>query len=310
MYVVCESCIVRDNKFLSTAFTPALRYSLLQVHVDLYSSWFICTQKESECVCKSKGWNTCTLTKVCCSNTLQPHTCSKNSGIVHMCDTTHSCVCRDSFICVTRLSHMSDMTHSHVWHDSFICVPWLVHTWHMTHSHVIVCARDIVGHHLSPNPFICVPWLVHTWDMTHLHVPACARDIVRHHQSNDFFICVPWLVHIWDMTQLREPACARDAIHHHCSFICVRGVSFIRGTWLIYMCLRAHETLCAIITHSHVWHDSFICVPWLVQTWDMTHSHVPASARNIVRHHRSHISFMCVYIWLTNYRVREWFIDI
>ena len=28
------------------------------------------------------------------------------------------------------------------------------------------------------------------------------------------------------------------------------------------------------MTHSYVWHDSFICVPWLIHICDMTHSHV------------------------------------
>jgi len=40
----------------------------------------------------------------------------------------------------------------------------------------------------------------------------------------------------------------------HDSFICV--------TWLIHMC---------DMTHSYVWHDSFICVTWLIHISDMTH---------------------------------------
>jgi len=47
--------------------------------------------------------------------------CSSSS---YVCDTTHSYVWHDSFICVTWLIHMCDMTHSYVWHDSFICVTW------------------------------------------------------------------------------------------------------------------------------------------------------------------------------------------
>jgi len=45
------------------------------------------------------------------------------------------------------------------------------------------------------------------------------------------------------------------------------------ATWLIYRCDR---------THSCVWHDSFVCVPWLIHTCrhdsftrvDMTHAYV------------------------------------
>ena len=43
----------------------------------------------------------------------------------------------------------------------------------------------------------------------------------------------------------------------HDSFICV--------TWLMHTC---------DMTHSYVWHDSFICVTWLMHTCDMTHSYV------------------------------------
>jgi len=46
-------------------------------------------------------------------------------------------------------------------------------------------------------------------------------------------------------------------------------------TWLIYV-----HFLCACVgyingpPHSYVWHDSFICVTWLIHMCDMTHSYV------------------------------------
>jgi len=66
---------------------------------------------------------------------------------IRMCDTTHSYVCHDSFICVTWPIHMRDMTHSYVWHDSFKCVTWRIHMCDMTYSYVW---------HAS---FTCVTWL-------------------------------------------------------------------------------------------------------------------------------------------------------
>ena len=54
----------------------------------------------------------------------------------------------------------------------------------------------------------------------------------------------------------------------HDSFICV--------TWLIYMC---------DMPHWNVWHDSFVCVTWLICMCDMTHLYV------------LHDSFVCV-TWL------------
>ena len=71
----------------------------------------------------------------------------------------------------------------------------------------------------------------------------------------------------------------------HDSFICV--------TWLIHMC---------DLIHSCVWHDLFICVTWLIHMCDMTHSHVWRD------------SFICV-TWLihmchmTYANLRLWFID-
>ena len=37
--------------------------------------------------------------------------------------------------------------------------------------------------------------------------------------------------------------------------------------------LHNHYQICDM-THSYVWHDSFICVTWLIHIWDMTYSYV------------------------------------
>jgi len=66
------------------------------------------------------------------------------------------------------------------------------------------------------------------------------------------FICATWLVHKWDMTHTY----ARGMTHSyawHDSFVCV--------TWLI--CMRD-------MTHSYAWHDSFVCVTWLIRMRDLT----------------------------------------
>jgi len=59
---------------------------------------------------------------------------------------------------------------------------------------------------------------------------------------------------------------------------CVWHDSFICVTWLICTC---------DMTHSYVWYDSFICVTGLIHTCDMTHSYV------------WHNSFICV-TWLAH----------
>jgi len=64
-------------------------------------------------------------------------------------------------------------------------------------------------------------------------------------------------------------------------YVCIKiHDSFICVTWLIQMC---------DMTHSYVWHAWFICVTWLIQMCDMTHSYVWQD------------SFMCV-TWLIHMR--------
>jgi len=65
----------------------------------------------------------------------------------------------------------------------------------------------------------------------------------------------------------------------HDSFICV--------TWLIHMCDMTHS----YVWHdsSYVWHDSFICVTWLIHMCDMTHSYMWHDSSYVW-----HDSFTCV----------------
>ena len=166
-------------------------------------------------------------------------------------------------------------------YDSFIRETCLIHMWDTTRWY---------GRHDS---IICETWLDHMWDMT--HSPAQPTS----------FICETRLSYTWDTTRwyvqatvqrLAEKACVLKAIDvnlqvciysNRSLFICVDMThsylwhdSFICVTWLIHMC---------DMTPSYVWHDSFICVDmthsyerydsikivtWLVHMWDMTHAYV------------------------------------
>jgi len=89
--------------------------------------------------------------------------------LIHMCDLTHSYVCRDSctrtremplayvrhswLARMTQLTHTHGMTRSHAWRDSFTCA-----TWH-TDTGVKVSSPTRLGH-----------WSIHMCDITHLYV--------------------------------------------------------------------------------------------------------------------------------------------
>jgi len=133
--------------------------------------------------------------------------------------------------------------------------PWMPLSGVCTMTHPYVC------HDSS----ICVPWLIHMCAMTHSYIWC------------DSFICVIWLIHMCAMTH----SCA-----WHDSFTC--------RPWLIHTCAMTHsyagkrdcsghtshrhalklstaEVECAM-THSYMWHDSLICVTWLIYMCAMSHS--------------------------------------
>jgi len=104
--------------------------------------------------------------------------------------------------------------------------------------------------------FICVTWLIHTCDLTHS-------------------IYVTWHIHTYEWV-----GTDKFVVSHTCGTLCRPYVniqrcdmthsyvwhdSFICMIWLIHMC----DT-----THSYAWHDSFICVTWPIHTCEMTQSYI------------------------------------
>ena len=166
---------------------------------------------------------------------------------------------RDWFTCVTWRIHTCDMTHSYVWHDSFIRATWLVHT----------CGRwcwirwsPCSASYVWRDSFIRVTWLLHSCDMTYSYV------------WHEPFICATWLLHTCDMT------------HSH---VCQNSHLTRQGYGGI---LNMHECVVSDMTHSYVWHDSFICVIWLLHMCDMTHSYVWHDSSTCVTWHRPHTTRM------------------
>jgi len=83
----------------------------------------------------------------------------------------------------------------------------------------------------------------------------------------------------------------------HDSYICV--------TWLIPMC---------DMTHTYVWHDSYICVTWLIHMCDMTHTYVwhDSYMCDMTHTYVWHDSYMCdmthTYVWHDSYICVTWLI--
>ena len=97
-------------------------------------------------------------------------------------------------------------------------------------------------------------------------------DVFREWLNVGSFWCHDWVCFCRYSTCVKYSICVTWLIHMcdmthsyvwHNSFICV--------TWLIHVAWPIH--MCDM-THSYVWHDSFICVTWLIHMCDMTHSYV------------------------------------
>jgi len=136
-----------------------------------------------------------------------------------------------------------------------MCVTCLIYMCDMTHSYVwrdsFICVLVLSAiWNLKFGDLMCVRMCVMTnylCDMTHLYV------------WYDSFICVTWLIRMCDVTHLYV-------------WWCYPQFEMWRPDVCLYV--RHDESFVWHMTHLYVWHDSFICVTWLIHVCDMTHSYV------------------------------------
>jgi len=160
------------------------------------------------------------------------------------------------------------MTHWYVWHDLLMCVASIcVDT---THLYVWTWLIYMYGHDSS----ICV-------DMTHLHVWTWLIYMCGHDSS---IRVVMTHFHMWWDAFMCVTCCSTFLNTHPASRICIFDINLcdmtathcttLQHTATLYMTLQHTAThvdinLCDM-TYSSVWHDSLICVTWLIDVRDVT----------------------------------------
>ena len=156
------------------------------------------------------------------------------------------------------------MTHSCMWHDLFVCVTWLIHgskskmfkrcliVFDMTHLYVFVYRWHESFIDMWHDSFdMTHSYMWHdSFDMTHFIWFIRICDMTHSYMWHDLFVCVTWLIHIWGTWFMRDS----------------KSKILIRCLTDIYTCDMTYSCICDM-THSYIWHDSFIYVTWPVHMW-------------------------------------------
>jgi len=184
----------------------------------------------------------------------------------------HTCTCAPShtpallYTNANAQTHTRAKNHTHAQKITHTCTHTQIHTW--THTHT----RWLIHTHIKYTGRcgyvsdtwkrkLCVTWLIHMCDMTHSYVTWVMN----------YTWCVYHITDTWKC-KLSFIRVTCDVTH-----------SVIRVTWLFHTCdmTPSHVTWVTNYiwnTHSFVWsvtrfansfawHDSFICVTWLIPMW-------------------------------------------
>jgi len=179
------------------------------------------------------------------------------------------------------MSHVSDAAYPH-WNESHVCrfrsyVEITITVYTSPHSNNILQHTTLLHYYsvLQRVAVYCssvIITLLHTMlyhvDEESLIVVGNSREYTHTHTHIHAY------THTQTSTRTRTHTHTHTHIHTHTlSLQLAYDMPHLYVSWLDHLCG---------MTHSYVWHDSFICVTWLIHMCDMTHSYV------------WHDSFICV----------------
>ena len=125
---------------------------------------------------------------------------------------------------------------------------------------------------------------IHTYTYSHIaraHAHTCIQTrLIRMCDMSLFYVwCEPFVnvicLYVWhdSFACVTWPIRSRDMPYPYVWYESyVRQDSFARVACLVHMCDMTYSHVW--LTHSHVWHDSSLCVTWLVFTCDITSSYM------------------------------------
>ena len=121
--------------------------------------------------------------------------------LVHKCDTTHFCVCRDLFTCATWFIRMFNKPYTHVRHDSKPLKEALQRTAMHCNALQLTATNCNMPHaYVRQDSFACITCLIHINNIyTTWLIRMCAETLS--HMRHDLFACATCLIHVGAMTQ-------------------------------------------------------------------------------------------------------------
>ena len=203
-------------------------------------------------------------------------------------DVIHSYLWHDSFICVMCCRHVCDMTFPYMWPYiygyAYMRVDMCDQTtdvWWVTY----VCPHLCIG--VSCQGHFCMPTRMHWCVMSYVYIRVntytyvSIRHVIRIYTCQ--YGCIRVSINTWPITHLKASCDTHNGVITHIMALYVthgNASPQISHMWmshvthlnesltrLMHVCYRLIHT--CDMTHLHMWHDSFICVTWLIHivTW-------------------------------------------